>query len=287
MEVAAKDDVGRMFAIIASQRSGTHLLREVLDSSPHVAIVAEPFSREHRRAVWDMFVKTVPPDVFPLADFDQATLLLDQYQDFARKDFAEYPREYGGVKQSPTLLGLDIKYNQLKYVSPSLADLCAPPFLIEYFRRRQTPIVHLVRNNLLHIAISMIVANARGIWQNTDGKTVSGEYEIPIEELFNYIRWLESERQEFVRLTQNLNLHVCSFDDVVYDIEHTDANGNLREDSRAFRPLAAFLGVPNKFSNNQYIRKVLNRPYREIIRNYDAVVGAVKDSPYAQFAGSI
>jgi hypothetical protein len=37
----------------------------------------------------------------------------------------------------------------------------------------------------------------------------------------------------------------------------------------------------------QCVPKVINRPYREIIENYDEIVAAVKASPFQEFAETI
>jgi LPS sulfotransferase NodH len=287
MDIVANDGLPQLFAIVASQRSGTHLLREILNSNPHVAIVAEPLSLDDRRATWHHFLRSRAADQQPLATSWEAALLFDQFVREIPQEVGDNCNHFGGRKQTPTLIGLDVKYNQFKCVSPLFTDLRSKPFLIDYFSSRQIRVVHLTRKNLLHVAISLIVSNNRKVWQNCDGSVLPGKYQIPVDELFGYINWVRQERREFERLSQGLDVTACDYDDVVDDIKHADANGFIREASNALSGLAGFLGVPNRFSFNRYIQKVINRPYCEIIENYHEVADAVRHSEYSEFAETI
>jgi hypothetical protein len=71
------------------------------------------------------------------------------------------------------------------------------------------------------------------------------------------------------------------------DLRDVNAKKMLREDTKVLSQLSDFLQIPNTFYYKQYIRKVINRPYSEVIENYEEVVAAVKDSDLAQFADSI
>ena len=195
-----------LFAIIACQRSGTQVLREVLNSNPHIAIVAEPFSPDDRSTSWHNYVHTqVGQGLPPLTPAD-AVDFFDCYEDYLRADLPVHPNHYGGLKRLPTWIGLDVKYNQIKHVHPLYIDLRARPFLLDYFREREVRIVHLVRRNILHVAISIIIANLRQVWHNCDGSTLSGQYRISLDELFAYAQWAHEERIEFERLSKDLNI---------------------------------------------------------------------------------
>jgi hypothetical protein len=194
---------------------------------------------------------------------------------------------YGGRKENPTTVGLDVKYNQLKSVEPLFTNLHARPVLLEYFHQRGFRVVHLVRKNLLHQGISLLISNLRKVWRNYDGATLPGQYSIPPDELIGYMNWAQTEREEFSRLAEDLQPHVCYYEDVIEDIAGIDKDGVFSQDTRALRPLADFLQVPNRFHYNQCLPKVLNRPYSEFIENYKEVVSAIKESEFAEFTDSI
>ena len=180
-----------------------------------------------------------------------------------------------------------MKYNQLKCVNTLFKDLSAQPLLLNYFRDRGFRVVHLVRKNLLHQAISMIVANQRNIWCNCDRSTLEGRYHLPIQQLIEYMDWVQIERAAFERLSGELPAHVCAYEDVVEDIRNIDGHGCFRKNAKVMGELADFLHVSNRFNYSQCRPKVLNRPYSEFIENYDEVVRAVADSKFSEFAGSI
>lgn len=275
------------FAMIASQRSGTQLLREILNSNPHVAIIAEPYSPNAHPATWHKFIQTRPNDQVPSLAYGDTAALLDKYIQSVQHYVYDNNDRFGGPKKSQLLIGLDIKYNQIKCCGPLFSDLRSRPFLLEYFSNRSIPILHLVRRNLVHVAISIIVANMRKVWHNHDGSSIPGQYYIPLDELFAYINWVGQERDEFVRLSGDLQVITCNYEDVVDDICHTDKDGNISKDSRVLSCLASFLDVPNRFNYNAYIQRVINRPYSEILENYSDVRKAVKDSEFAEFADTI
>jgi hypothetical protein len=275
------------FALIACQRSGTHLLREILNSNPCIALLAEPFSRQPQSVYWLNFVRTLPENQYPPLLPEDATALLDQYLQVIQRDVQENRCWYGGSKVPLKALGLDVKYNQLKCVTPLITDLRAQPFLLDYFWNRRFRIVHMVRNNVVHAALSGIISNIRGVWQNYDDHVIQGQFRIPPAELFRCIRWIQDEREEFLRLAQSLPMQTCVYEELVEDLRQIDASGFFPKDAAALRPLAKFLGVPNRFRYGREICKVINRPYAEILENYDELVRALADSEFAELADTL
>jgi hypothetical protein len=136
-------------------------------------------------------------------------------------------------------------------------------------------------------AISMIVANLRKVWQNCDRSTLEGPYKVPTIELLDHMRWIQAERTAFETLTRDLQIHSPSYEDIVADVQQAGSDGTLRKNSKAISPIADFLRVPNRFNRNRCLPKVINRPYRDVIENYDEVVSTLKASPYADFADTI
>jgi hypothetical protein len=278
---------GSLFALVACQRSGSHLLREILNSNPAIALLSEPFSRDPEPANWHNFAATLPPHEYPPPLPADAAALLDRYVDLIQRDVDDNSDWYGGRKSSRRMIGLDVKYNQLRSIGPMYLDLRAEPFLLDYFRLRGFRIVHLIRANLLQAAISAVISNARRVWQNYDGGVIDGRYQISPFELIGYMRWMKAEREEFMRLAADLPVHVCVFEDLVEDLRRVDAEGVFPANTQTLRPLAAFLGVKNKFRHGGKIHKVINRPYADIIDNYDELVRAVERSEFCEFAGTL
>jgi hypothetical protein len=144
-----------------------------------------------------------------------------------------------------------------------------------------------VRRNIVHTAISAIVANMRQIWQSYDRTLIEGRYRVPTDQLFHYVDWINAEREIFEKLASDLNVHTCYYEDLVADLKRVRFFGRFPENTLALNKLAAFLDVPNRFRNKGKIRKVINRPYKEVIENYDELLAAIKDSPLWEFAATI
>lgn len=275
------------FAVVGCQRSGTHMLREVLNSNPHIAVVSEPITHNPDPYTWHTFLDSLPQaEMLPLNDAE-AALLFDRYMENIRHKVGATPEPFGGRKTDPIWVGLDIKYNQLNSINIQFRDLCAPPFLIKYVVSHGFRIVHLIRRNVLHQAVSLVVANLRNVWRNMDNSTIEGAYILPTRQVLGYMQWIESERREFVALTKAQDVLSCYYEDVVDDIAQIDGDGYFPTDAKALAPIAEFLGVPNRFHYNDCRPKVLNRPYREFIENYDELVSAVRDSDFSHFADTI
>jgi hypothetical protein len=236
---------------------------------------------------WHNFVKTLPEHEYPRQTSADAILLLDQYLQLIERDIHENSDWYWGPKPQLKTMGLDVKYNQLRSVTPLFIDLRAQPLLLDYFRNRNFRIVHMVRNNLVHAAISLIVCKLRKVYQNYDGSVIQGQYRIAPCELFQCIAWIKDEREEFLRLAQDLPMQTCVYEELIEDLGRVDAAGNFPEDTIVLSRLATFLDVPNRFRYRDYTRKVINKPYAEIIQNYSELVQSLKQSEYSEFAETL
>jgi LPS sulfotransferase NodH len=277
----------RNFAIIACQRSGTHLLREILNSNPRVAVVEEPMTPNEEPDTWHEFLELLPPEKAVYLDVVEAAKLFDQYMQFVSGCIRRDCREYGGPKQSPVSIGLDIKYNQLRCVNPMYVDLRMRPFLLDYFQQHNFRIVHLVRKNLLQQSISLVLSNLRRVWRNEDREMLPGSFHLPVDEVIGYMYWVRDERAEIERLMRDLDVCPCAYEDIVDDLRGANRRGNIPQKSKAIQNIAEFLQVPNRFHQRDCLPKVINRPYCEIIANYAEIVSAVRESEFAEFTDTI
>jgi hypothetical protein len=273
----------KLFALVGCQRTGTHFLREIMNTNPAVAVMAEVFSNYPRPVYWHNFVRSLPKRRYPPLLPPDAMALLDEYVQVVQRDIHIRSDWYGGPKPALEIVGFDVKYNQLKCVAPVFSDLRVRPFLFDYFRQRGVRVIHMVRKNLLQTALSIIIANLRSVWQNYDGRLIEGRFQISPRELLMYMRWIREERDEFCRLGHDLSVHSCGYEDLAGDVGRVDAEGNFPADSPTLSAIATFLGVPNTFRFKRNIHKAINRPYAEIIENYDELVRAVDESEFAEF----
>lgn len=275
------------FALVSCQRSGTHLFEEIFNSNPCAALLIESFCSIDKDVYWPNYLHSLPPSRFPPQFPANAMELLDGYFDRLQRDTDDDVDYYGGPKRRLTALGWDVKYNQLRCLTPQFRDLRSPPILLDYFRSRKFCIIHLVRNNIVHAALSLIVAKWRNVWVNTDRTTIEGRYHVSWQMLRDEMTWIAEERDEFLRLAHGLPIQTCTYEDLVGDVCRAGSRGEIPADSVALRPVAEFLGLPNLFRYAGTQRKVINRPYAEIIEDYDGLVQALRDSEYAEFADTI
>ncbi|MEX2310357.1 MAG: hypothetical protein WD738_22505 [Pirellulales bacterium] len=116
---------GSVFAVIGCQRTGTHLLRDVLNSNPAIAVREEPFSGGPHYMNWHKFVERVAKNCYPPPLPSDAMVLFDQYIHAIKRDVREDSDSYGGPKRRLKFIGLDVKYEHIKCISPMYMDLQA------------------------------------------------------------------------------------------------------------------------------------------------------------------
>src|SRR6201988_5534174 len=68
-----------LFALIACQRSGTHLLRKIINSNPCIALFSEPFTPDPNPVYWSSYVRTLAANEFPPLVPADAMALLERH----------------------------------------------------------------------------------------------------------------------------------------------------------------------------------------------------------------
>lgn len=272
------------FALIGSQRSGTNFLRELLNTNQHVVVHGEVLWPYPLPNCWHNYVRTMVNRAMPPVYAKDAMDLVDDYFVYMREDVK---RGYAGKAGSLAAVGFDLKYNQLRFIAPLIRDLRQPPFMLDYFHRRGIPVVHMVRRNVIQQALSLVIADVRNIYHNYGGKKTEDRVALDPEKLLASARWVAAELEAFRKLATGLRMFEIHYEDAADACNRADAGGALPQDDRAMAALAEFLRVPNSFSRPATLRKVIDRPYSEVIENHADVVTAVRKSEFSQFAKSI
>ncbi len=272
------------FALIAFQRSGTHLLREIVNSNPQLALMVETFSPTTKKLYWCNYIRSLPKNEFPALNHETALGLFDEHMRRIRRDVEIEPEWYGGRKRELKALGLDIKYNQIKAFNSLAINLRSRPLLLDYFKRRGFRIVHLVRNNLAHAALSLILANIRSVWHNYGKREFGGRYHVTWDVLFSHMKCIQDERKEFVSLSQDLPVQTFAYEDLISDLGRVNQSGEFPTNTIFLKPLAEFLGVPNYFVYDGKMHKVVNKPYSEVLENFEELVSHLRNSEFSEYA---
>src|SRR4051812_2431999 len=141
----------RLFAVIGNQRTGTNILREILNTNEWIAMLGEILSPSPAPAHWQNFISALPDDERRRLMAAERERLLDRYFDFICYRVREHWAER--AKRSSRAIGIDVKYHQLRqFESPGNAAI-GRPLIIEYLRRHEAILIHTTRN-VLHCAIS-------------------------------------------------------------------------------------------------------------------------------------
>lgn len=277
-------DGATLFLLVGSQRSGTNFLRELLVTNPATVVHGEVFYPYPLPNCFHNFVRTMVTRQLPPVHYEDGIALLDDYAVFLREDYKRgYPDKAGNAR----VIGLDVKHNQLRFLTPVHHDLQMRPLLLEYCGRRGIPILHLVRTNVLQQAMSMAMAEARNVYHNYGGGAVEQPIQVSVPRLLECARWIETSAATFREMVRDLRVLEISYERLVAACARVAPGAKLGESARVMGEVASFLGIENDFLHPTSIKKVVDRPYRELVANYSEVVAAIRESEFEPFLASI
>src|SRR5277367_3132382 len=99
----------QLFVVIGAQRTGTNILREILNTNDKIAMLGEILSPSPAPAHWENFCRGLSVQTAFPASVGEAETLLDQYFDFVRYRIRNHWKD--NKKRNSHAFGLDIKYN--------------------------------------------------------------------------------------------------------------------------------------------------------------------------------
>jgi len=283
-DTSSPGDGARLFVVIGAQRTGTNILREILNTNEHIAMLGEVLSPSPAPAHWDNFCQGLPLRRALPASAGEAESLLDQYFDFVRYRIRNHWE--GNKKSRSHAFGVDIKYNQLTRVPPGNWDSASPPFILRYLRSRGATLIHTTRN-VIHCAISMLIAQQRNLWHNYDGAAIGRDYHLDVEECLAHARTILRHRDAFNEYTRDCKVVDCRYESLIDDIKSAGSQEQIPEGAGPLRNVAAALGSPFEFRYDRRLQKAIDVPYFSLLSNYDALVGRLKDSEFSAFASTL
>ena len=166
------------FVVIGARRTGTNILREILNTNCEIAMLGEVFTPSSAPAHWPNFIAHRPFGELPPLNSIEASSLLDEYFEFVEYRIRNH--WHNNSKALSRAFGVDIKYDQLSEVKPRDRPPTASPFLLDYLKRRGFIIVHSVRKNVIKCAISEMVAQERNLWHNYNRAIIDRTYYIDL-----------------------------------------------------------------------------------------------------------
>jgi LPS sulfotransferase NodH len=274
-----------LFVVIGAQRTGTNLLREILNTNEQIAMLGEVFMPSPAPAHWDNFCRTLPVCGVQPATYADAESLLDQYFEFVEYRIRNHWK--GNTKSSSDVFGVDIKYNQLTAIVPADRNPTSPtPFILSYLRRRGATLIHTTRN-VIHCAISALIALQRNFWHNYEGAAIKHSYHIDPEECLAYARTIVRHRDLFLAAAQGCKVVNCRYEGLLGDIERGGRQAGIPDGPGPLRDIAAALGVPFRFRHDGRLQRAIDIPYSRLLSNYDALSSRLHDSEFLEFVSTL
>lgn len=272
------------FVVIGARRTGTNLLREVLNTNPQIAMLGEVFTPSPAPAHWVNFLAIRPNRRFPPSDTAEATSLVDEYFGFVESRIRHHWQ--GNAKATSRALGFDIKYDQLRQVTPGGQPRCEPPFLLGYFKRNRILLIHTVRKNVINCSISEMIAQQRNLWHNYEGTRIDRSYAIDPQDCLSRARLILHSMTEFEALSQGCRLIKAEYEDLADAIAGA-REGLIPEDSLPLKSIAQALRVASRFSYDGRLRRAIDVPYSLLISNLAELRRAVADSEFSELASGL
>ncbi len=274
-----------LFVVIGAQRTGTNLLREILNTNGQLAMLAEVMTPNPAPAHFDNYLRTLAPGAAATDTASNTKSLLDSYFDYVYYRISNFWID--GDKSRVKAIGVDIKYNQLRTVTPAEWSSANSPYLVEYLRQRGALIIHTTRTNLIHCSISALVAADRNLWHNYDGRRVDRAYRIKPQSCLDYARFIMRDREEFARAAHGCRIVHCRYEDLAAEIRDVPIGGEIRSSGGPLTDITDALGVPFDFRNRGRLQRAIDVPYSKLISNHAELVRAVRQSEFAELADSL
>jgi len=245
--------------LLATERSGTHMLRSLLAKVAGVSAPGEicNAASEEIRTAETSYLKfreracTENQDFFfPTGNIQ--TKLLDQFFAHIREIFSE-----------KKLVVLDVKYSHVHNFNSFWWDVFSRPFLLDYARERQIKIIHLVREKVYQTVISHNYAQKSGVWRAKRPDEI-GTLKIAVDR-----KKLENKARGLAR---TINL----FDEWMAGSKHFRlAYENLTDNPQnSLLELGNFLGLESEIPYEPGFIKT-TPPYIDSIENFDEIAHLV------------
>lgn len=252
--------------VIAKQRSGTNLLRKSLASTCWFEDRDEIFHfRRDLGVFWlhrALMIARDPELSIP-------------NQENQEKMFESFLSVYANDERAFSLI--DVKYNSFHNLNSMFHDHAIRPNILDLIAKKDYPVIHLIRKDWIAGFVSLQVARDRNVFvDKTDGRECNRTINISVSHLINYLKKLELE----VRRTRNwfnaekpirwIELEFESLIDGKGEFSFTVAN-----------QIQQFLKIPLAFEPHVLTKKIISRPYWELVSNFESeVVPALNQSGF-------
>jgi hypothetical protein len=158
--------------------------------------------------------------------------------------------------------------------------------MLSYLRSRGAILIHTTRN-VIHSAISTMIASQRNLWHNYDGVMIEGGYQIDIEECVTQAQAIARERESFLNVTQGCKLVSCRYEMLIDDLNRTGSGETIPLGPGPLRNIAEALGSSYDFRYDGRLQKAINVPYSRLLSNFDALIRRLEVSEFATLVSTL
>ena len=256
----------RPFILLATQRSGSSWVQEMLNSHPDLKVYNELFDvNAEGISIWE------PRDI----EFANTYLKAHMRSRFSSRDYwtIRYVRH---VFRQPDVRGVGFKY-MYDQVDHSRA-------VLPYAAVARVRVVHLIRRNLLDVVISTALARATGMYHRpTDGRpsipwapSAAGENRITLDpgEVVRQLTKLVRRRDRYRRWLTRTFTPTC-------EVEYEE----LAADPSTFGRILSFLSLPahDWRELRSGLEKVRSKPQSAVVENFDELRGRLTGTAFESF----
>lgn len=257
----------RPFILLATQRTGSSWVQEMLNSHPEIRVHTELF--------------LAGASGYPRWEPSQIEFL-DSYLERHMAGAGPIARSYWRLRylrrifQQPGIraVGFKFMYDQIR----------RSPEVMAYAAARQVGVVHLIRRNLLDTVISAKLAATTGLYHLAGdartpvpwwpSKKVETTVRLHVPDVLRELDLLTRERRRIRAWLRVTRTPVCELE---YEA--------LAANRYAFAPVLVFLGLSERDTSllDSGLQKLQTRPQTDVLENFTEVREALRPTPYGVF----
>jgi LPS sulfotransferase NodH len=246
------------FAIIGMQRTGTTVLTHALLSNPALFVAKEIFHPE-----------AVEPESFSI--FCSKA----RHRSNTETIYGKFIDSLRASSRKP-VIGVNVKYSSCHRLDGEWKNLTEAPHIFSIFKKRNTKVIHIVRKNMLEVAISNLVARATNVWHSEHNSLKAYEpVAIDSASVIDILKTYEREKAAFESYIQSYPWRITVFYEDMFQ------NGVFSE--RELARVSAFLGVNNIFCTTPFLTKIIPSDLSKAVLNWSDIRLKVKDAGYSRF----
>ena len=255
-------DFSKITVLLARQRSGTSVLRSVLDSNPDIHCYNEIFNYNQLTFEGNYFEY--------LSHLSRCELSPEKNT----KNFISFLHSLY-ERQKKEQIVIDVKYNSCHYLSEPWQRLTAEPVFFRLIKDKNIKLCHLKRHNYLRYIVSNALAVANDKWQMFGNDKMSITCTCLNAEYVWRTLCLCREEDRYVEDAFSSYGNYASF-------EYADLFPATQQhvSESVLDRLSVFMGVHNSFNLLPKYRKQVSQSLKEVIENYEEIDSLLKDTEF-------